>query len=360
MGSTKLQFNISIAAFLGMPVMALAGQAANALSFSWDGNQQAQILVQSDDNALAQPPAQVKAKPVQTKGAVSNGKVLVILSSEDKIILKNNIVHPTGFFLSELMVPLRKLLDAGYEPVFANPMGNKAVMDKVSDGAFWFGDTPDATPEAKERAGKEYQEIKKLCTQLGICGEGLSGTKDLKSLAVVISEGLDHYEAVLVPGGHAPMEDLWKSRELGVILRYFHAARKPTALICHGPIALLSVMSDPEAYISALTDGDAPGQVERSKDWSYKDYSLTVFTTPEEQQEEPGGQDNALGGFVKFYPDQALESAGARASRAQKWTSNVIVDRELITGQNPMSDGALGDALIKALNAKASKSKPKS
>src|SRR5687768_5730143 len=66
-------------------------------------------------------------------------KILVVLSSENKITLKDGIVHPTGFFLSELMVPVEALIEAGYEPVFATPKGNRPSMDKVSDSAFWFG-----------------------------------------------------------------------------------------------------------------------------------------------------------------------------------------------------------------------------
>jgi len=41
------------------------------------------------------------------------------------------------------------------------------------------------------------------------------------------------------------MEDLWKDRSLRTVLRHFHANAKPTALICHAPIALLAAMDDP-------------------------------------------------------------------------------------------------------------------
>jgi putative intracellular protease/amidase len=35
------------------------------------------------------------------------------------------------------------------------------------------------------------------------------------------------------------------------------------------------------------------------------------------------------------------------------WHSNVIVDHELITGQQPMSAPEFGDVLVKKLNARA-------
>jgi len=40
--------------------------------------------------------------------------------------------------------------------------------------------------------------------------------------------------------GHAPLEDLKDDKGLGRILLHFHRAQRPTAVICHAPIALLS------------------------------------------------------------------------------------------------------------------------
>ena len=56
---------------------------------------------------------------------------------------------------------------------------------------------------------------------------------------------------------------------------------------------------------------------------------------------------------LRFYPDDALKAAGARVEIAKPWTSQVVRDRELITGQNPNSDGQLAEELVKALKAKA-------
>lgn len=48
-------------------------------------------------------------------------KVLIALSSADHIALQSGKTKETGFFLLELMKPVRKLLDAGFEIEFANP-----------------------------------------------------------------------------------------------------------------------------------------------------------------------------------------------------------------------------------------------
>lgn len=49
-----------------------------------------------------------------------------------------------------------------------------------------------------------------------------------------------------------------------------------------------------------------------------------------------------------------LRSAGGDVSVTDKnFASNVVVDRDLITGQNPASDRAMADALIEALDRAA-------
>jgi putative intracellular protease/amidase len=87
------------------------------------------------------------------------------------------------------------------------------------------------------------------------------------------------------------------------------------------------------------------GARKRAGAWPYVGYRLTVFSSPEEHLAE----DRTLGGRVRFYPDRALQSAGARVSTGPKFESNVVVDRELVTGQNPASDGALATAFLKLL-----------
>lgn len=72
-----------------------------------------------------------------------------------------------------------------------------------------------------------------------------------------------------------------------------------------------------------------------------------MFSTGEEQALEGPG----LGGNVQFYPVNALAEAGAHVESVANWHSNVVIDRELIIGQKPMSAPAFGDALVAKLNA---------
>ena len=73
---------------------------------------------------------------------------------------------------------------------------------------------------------------------------------------------------------------------------------------------------------------------------------MTVFSTPEEQQQE---NDTALGGFVRYYAAEALTKAGGLLEAGAPWTSHAVQDRELITAQNPMSEGEFTPLLMKAL-----------
>ncbi|MGH8466811.1 MAG: DJ-1/PfpI family protein, partial [Pseudomonas sp.] len=151
------------------------------------------------------------------------------------------------------------------------------------------------------------------------------------------------YAGLLIPGGHAPLLDLANNPQVGALLRHCHQAGKPTAAICHGPIALLSAQQDPAAYQSALSRGETPA----ASNWIYQGYRMTIFSDPEEQVFEG----SLKGERLLFYPAKAMAGAGGNMSYAQAWMPNVVVDRELITGQNPFSDHALAKALVEQLDA---------
>ena len=54
---------------------------------------------------------------------------------------------------------------------------------------------------------------------------------------------------------------------------------------------------------------------------------------------------------LPWYVDTALKNAGAVFDDGPAaWISHVVVDRNLITGQNPASTEATADALLKAVS----------
>jgi putative intracellular protease/amidase len=261
----------------------------------------------------------------------AKGKVLVLVSSGRGLPLKDGKIYAgAGYYLNELTVPVRALMKAGYEITFATPRGNTPQVDVHSEVADFFGG--DAAKL------QDYMLFR----------DGLTGLRDPARIADVVASGLDQYDAVFVPGGHGPMIDLLDDPNAGIVMRHFHETSKPTAVLCHGPISLLSALPNSWEFVAALSAGDTAGAHEKAKGWIYSGYKMTIFSTAEEQQREP----LEIGGKVLFYPDFALQTAGGNVSVLPPWKSYVIQDRELISGQNPFSDQAVLNLLLPALDKK--------
>lgn len=257
------------------------------------------------------------------------GTVLVIGSNATEIELRDGGTAPIGQYLNETVVPSMALIDAGYEVVLATPNGSKPHIDEASDVAQHFGN--DAAAHARARAF--YADHPAM--------------NRVRTLRSVIEGGLDGFAGVFVPGGHAPVVDLMQDADTGTILRHFHAAAKPTALLCHGPVALTAAMPRAPEFRAALVAGDTANARTFAEGWVYAGYRTTVFSTSEEEWAE----ENAFKARLPFYMPDALRLAGAEvATGADDWAPHVVVDRELITGQNMASDRPLAAALIKALD----------
>ncbi|MCX8477436.1 MAG: type 1 glutamine amidotransferase domain-containing protein [Sphingomonas sp.] len=260
---------------------------------------------------------------------MAKGKVLVIGSNATRIELQGGGWATTGQYLNETVVPSTALIEAGYEVVLATPDGTRPHIDELSNSAAHFG----GDEAAFARATAFWTED--------------SAMNEVRTLRQVIDEGLDGYAGLFVPGGHAPIADLMQDADLGVILRHFHEQAKPTALLCHGPIAVTAAMPHAREFRAALVAGDAAKAAEWAQGWQYTGYRMTVFSTSEEKVVE----DNVLHARLYFYMPDALRVAGGEViTGAIDFEPNVVIDRELITGQNPRSDGPIAEALVEALD----------
>lgn len=239
----------------------------------------------------------------------------MVLSGVDFVSLSDGTKHPTGFYFSELAIPVMSVRKAGYNVVFTNPTGKEAVIDKNGDNPKFFS--------SKE----EYQKAKEVFH--------MANFKNPRKLSSFNEKELKTFDGILVPGGHAPMEDLCKNADLGRILEHFHRESKPTALICHGPIALLCA--------------------KKNGKWIYDGYRVTIFSNDEEKTV----QKNVLKGKTfSFFPSDAISQIGGKVSHANKSsTSHVVWDRELITGQNPQSEKRFTQLFLEALTIKRLKGK---
>ncbi|MCY1236385.1 Protein/nucleic acid deglycase HchA [compost metagenome] len=134
---------------------------------------------------------------------------------------------------------------------------------------------------------------------------------------------LSGYDALVLPGGHGPMTDLYQDADLGRLLVAADTAGKIIAPFCHGPAGLLSATDDAGTF-------------------AFAGRRLTVFTNEEELN---GG----TGPNTPWFVEDVLKDKGAIVENGAAWSSNVVRDRNLITGQNPQSSEDVAKAVIKAL-----------
>ncbi|WP_432828831.1 DJ-1/PfpI family protein [Dactylosporangium sp. CA-092794] len=166
----------------------------------------------------------------------------------------------------------------------------------------------------------------------------LPGFQHPLDLSRMSDDEMRAYDAVFAPGGHGPMVDLADNPDVRRLLSILHEKEAPIASLCHGPAMLLSA--------GANVDGT----------WLFDGYRVTSITNEEEYQTEPSARPIREGvarptGNVEWQIESALRNAGAVFDDARApWTSHVVVDRNLITGQNPNSSEATADAVLKALH----------
>lgn len=253
--------------------------------------------------------------------AAAGGKVLVVASSETQMALRGGKTTPVGYFLNELAVPSLIMRKAGYEIELATPKGNVPAMDKGSDNDGFF------------KGGISRGEARKFAASLK---------------PITLKEALSRYgsyDGIFVPGGHAPMTDLMQDPELGQLLARFHGDAKPIGFICHGPAAILAAVPASAGFRKAMADDDAAKARELAEGFPFKGYRMTVFSDAEEW---PG--EASHGSYMPFHVEDALLNAGMSVEIAPPFTSHIVIDRELISGQNPASDEAVGEAMVQALS----------
>jgi putative intracellular protease/amidase len=119
------------------------------------------------------------------------------------------------------------------------------------------------------------------------------------------------------------MEDLSADTESGRLLTRALESGKPLGVVCHGPAALLAATRD---------DGTN----------SFAGYRVSAFTNVEETQ--AGFADKA-----EWLLQDRLVAAGVNFQEGEPWVPKVVVDRNLVTGQNPASAAPLAAELLKKL-----------
>lgn len=223
-------------------------------------------------------------------------KILMVLTSHDQL---GNTGKKTGFWLEEFAAPYYVFKDAGADITLASPKGGQPPLDPKSDA-------PDAQTDATRRFKTDDAARQALAHTTVL--SGVSG---------------DNFDAVFYPGGHGPLWDLANDAHSIQLIESMVAAGKPVSAVCHAPGALRNAHN---ADGSPLVRGK----------------KVAGFTNSEEAAAQ-------LTDVVPFLVEDMLRERGGQYSKGADWKPYVVIDGNLITGQNPASSEEAAHAVLKQL-----------
>lgn len=206
----------------------------------------------------------------------------------------------TGMWLGEFTHFYDVVTEAGHEVDLASVAGGGVPIDPVSLKApvIQMGGT-----------NKRYEDP-----------EFMSLLDDTPAIADV---DLDSYDAIYLIGGHGTMYD-FTDPDVKKAVAHFADANKIVSGVCHGPVGLLDV---------TLADGSQLIDGRRLTGYSWTEEKLANRTDE-----------------VPFSLEEKLTAqAGEYSTATVPMTKHVIVDGNLITGQNPMSAAGVGEAVVEKL-----------
>jgi putative intracellular protease/amidase len=337
-------------------------------------------------------------------------RIAYLVTSARELTLADGTQHPTGYFAEEALKPYERFADAGFDITVITPDGQPPYADPY--GLSWFFHYPEedkdylasvvrtfahdvddirltlhqntelglaaarrvavrlqeagwtpadahrivsAAAKTAWRQDRQFADVLAEDGSHGLSREQIQGEVDAQradsqrlsderlrrlqeipgfqrpvALTTLTEADMSEFDAVFAPGGHGPMVDLADNPDVGRLLAALQRKQAPIAALCHGPAILLS----------------APERADGL--WLFDGYRMTSFTDEEEDQTEAG----LLG--MDWLLDVALKNAGAVFDDGPSaWISHVVVDRNLITGQNPGSTEATADAVIKKITSPA-------
>lgn len=206
----------------------------------------------------------------------------------------------TGLWLSELTHIYHAAKEKAYEMTIASPKGGNIPVD----------------PESLK-----YFTLDKVSTAYW---NDLSFRKLLRNSRSLAEISDLQYDLVYLAGGHGTMYDFPDDAMMQFIIKKQYESGRIVAAICHGVGGLLNVR---------LSNGE----------YLIKGKSMTGFDWFEE----------TLAGRKKEVPfnlEAAIKERGAHLKKALiPMTSHVIVDGNLITGQNPFSSKEMARVVMSAI-----------
>lgn len=230
-------------------------------------------------------------------------KILTIVTNVDEF---ENMGAKTGLWLSELTKFWKVVEEAGYEIDIASPSGGKIPLDPQGlIIAQIAGATGLRGHLTKQYENKEFMDR-------------LNNTMKVEDTKV------EDYDAIYLVGGHGVMYDFTNHEALLTLTAEFYEAGKVVSSVCHGPSGLFNVR---------LSNGD----------YLVKGENVTGFSWLEEKLAK---RDKV----VPYNLEDELKKRGAHYQKALlPFNSRIVVDGQLVTGQNPMSAKGVAKAVVNQL-----------
>ena len=227
-------------------------------------------------------------------------KILIIVTSVSEY---EKVGYRTGLWLGELTHFWDVAEEAGYQMDIASPSGGKVPLDPESLSHTVLKESG----TDKRYADRAYMNL-------------------LENTLKVSDVNPADYDAIYLTGGHGTMFDFPDSKALQDLIAKFYETGKVVSAVCHGPGGLLNVkLSNGENLITGK--------------------EVTGFSWPEEVIAK---REMA----VPFNLEEELKKRGAKYHTAMlPFASYVREDGRLITGQNPASAKAVGEAVVAKLKA---------
>jgi putative intracellular protease/amidase len=242
-------------------------------------------------------------------------RLLTILTSAAHLTLTDGEEYPSGFWAEEFAVPYLMFTKAGYSVDVATLGGVPPTVDKSSiDPDFMKWVRPSFTQIDDAAAAACY----------GATIENAEVLRSPQNIARLTTDDIGAYDGIYIVGGHGCMEDMRASSAMTRFLLAVLALNKPLASVCHGPTAFLSPR-------------DMAGQS------PFAGYRATCFSHVEEFYTK-------INGRLPLVLEIELKRLGLEYSKSPyPWGSHVVVDRNLVTGQNPFSSKSLARQFLDLL-----------
>jgi putative intracellular protease/amidase len=229
-------------------------------------------------------------------------KILVISTSHAQMGDSN---RRTGLWLEELAVPYYIFKEAKALLTLATPNGGEVPVDPRSESII-------VATSTRKRFQSDPEAI-----------SWFAGSIPISTMKA------ENFDLVFLPGGHGPMWDFPDNESLTLLLADFNRQNKPMGFVSHGTAAILKLLN-------SLGEPLVKGR------------KLTAYSNSEEQL---GG----LSSTIPFLLESELVSLGASYSKGLNFESHMVIDGNIITGQNPASAKEVAKNLLLQLKMSAKK-----